>query len=284
MIETKINPVSQTPVVEQALNVSGSTNSLDPSLVTKPEVVPTPEVKVEEKKDSLTPRFAELSKREKLLTTRERDIKQREDQLKGTIDFTKSPKKALEEKKLSLEQFITNYLAEDSGKPQTEGTLDPKVAEVLEKVTNWEKKQQEVEEQAKAAQAESNLKAYKANLDTQLKAKPEYKFINALISDSPETEELTGTALVYSIMNAKYQKTGEEMPLEDAAGIAEKFLGAVLGRLQPKTEEKTIIKSSPTITSSMAPTGVKEELPYLPREESIKRLAEQWKQMNAQNK
>lgn len=284
MIETKINPVSQTPVVEQALNVSGSTNSLDASLVSKPsEVAPTPEVKSEEKKDSLTPRFAELSKREKMLVTRERELKSREEQYKSGADPVKNPKKYLDEKKLSLEQFITNYLAEDSGQPKAEGSLDPKVAEVLEKVTNWEKKQQEAEEQAKVAQGEANLKAYKANLDTQLKAKPEYKYINAFTSDSEDTADLNGTELVYSIMNARFQKTGEEMDMDEAAKIAENYLSGVVAKLQPK-EEKTQVKPSPTITSNMAPSGVKEDAPYLPREESLRRLADQLRQLNASNK
>ena len=126
-----VTPVSQATITEKAI-IPEVKEEL------KVEKVEAQPIK-EEKPDTFTPRFQEIARREKAIVERERKIKAQEEQFKTSpTDFAKSPKKALEERKITLEQFIQGYLAEDTGK-EVPYAAEQKLAEVQSKLDKIEK-------------------------------------------------------------------------------------------------------------------------------------------------
>lgn len=268
--------------------IKAPVSATPPTPATQPTVVDKP---TEPAPDQLSPRFAELTKRERSIVGKEKQLKDLEEKYKDFQDFTKNPKKALETKGITLEKFIEGYLAEGENKP-VGNEADLKLKEIQEKLALIEKNDKERENQTLIAQQQENVKRFKGNVLEQIKGKPEFAMCEKMSTVEPEFEQFEAGNLMLSVMEQYYYRTerelgqGQMLEWKEAAKTVEKFYQGLSQKFVPQApppaqSPKAAVTVSPTLTNQMAPSGVKVDAPMLSSEESIKVLAEKMRQMRA---
>lgn len=192
---------------------------------TKVEATPETEAKAiveqpkaEEKKDEIiSPRLAMLAKEEKRLQEERKRLQEerKNPEFAEFQEFKKlkanaksDPISALEKLGLTYDE-ITDYVI--SGKH----TKDPSVRALEEKLANLEKEAKEREENAKKELETAQLKQFQEQIKAEcLKAPDEFELVNVWGAHN----------LVYSVIQAHYDKTEEILPIQEAAKKVEAHL------------------------------------------------------------
>lgn len=228
------------PVIDVAPVVESSATPM----VDTPEPVAAPETPVatppEPEQDSLATRFAALSKKEKAIVERERQLREQYESKvaaweQAQQDAKKNPIKYLESIGLTLEDVANHVLSENTDQPLSPEEM--RVKQIEEKLAAMEaqklKEQEEAQQAAQRAQQEmieQTVSGYK-NVITQY------------LQQNPDTYELTAQLdsvdLVFDVTEQYYNQTGELLPLDQAVQAVEEYWEAEVERVMQLNKIKT---------------------------------------------
>lgn len=216
---------------------------------------PTTEAKKAE--EDASRKFAELSKRERMLLEKERTLKESMKRTaeieKKLADAKKDPLEYLKAGNLSLEDLIDHALNKD--KPPTEVA---RIKTLEEKIANYEKQIAEAEANRKAqleqqSQAEA-IKGFKTTIEGTVKADTaKYELITAYGDD--------GIEAVFKTCLDHFTKTGEPLPVGEAAEIVETQIFESLKRLQKASKLKSLLGESVSESLPKDPIGDEDVTP-----------------------
>lgn len=263
-----------------------------------PDVAPTvpaaeQEQGVNESDADFAKRMAILTRRERMLTERERSLKDHQkavDEWRREKELVKTnPAAFLEKQGMSFKDLADFVLNDNKETPEQRIARLEKALEE-ERTTRVKQKEEEV-----SSRNEAQINAFKAHIRTFTAGKDEFEIINS-----------TGnTDMVYDVIFAHHQKTGQMLPIDKAAQEVEKYLEQeykkILGlkRFAPKTPqsdtpggqtpgEQTRADMKPLTNdqlTAVAPTTPSKS-PYLSDEESKKEaaklLTEYWQKRRSQ--
>jgi|SRR6185369_3722271 len=215
-----------------------------------------PEVKEPPKEDKFASKFAALSRKEKILYEKEKQIKELENKYKG-YDTERSsleesikanPLEFLKKYGISYDDITKRILNDD--KPTEEQRL-------REVETKLEKKMRELEEKevtSQRAQYENTIKAFKVELDGFLNENKD-TYAALMIEDNPSD-------IVYDIIEETFKTTKKVISNKEAADMAEKYFDEKAQKIAsikkysavklPEEPKKAIEKAmSATLTNGM---------------------------------
>lgn len=261
-----------------------------------------PEEKKEDKKldDRIASRFASLSRKEKAIRMREKELEAKVEKFKeveNLMELAKeNPVAAIEKLGLTYEQLTSHVLKGD--KPEIQ-----KLSKLEHKVEQLEKEKEEFAEQDKQRRMDSAVDGFKGSIQEHLTANQEkYELIN----ENPDAAEVLYEMIDMDYANKKAtaEKEGYEislddaMTIEEAADMAEKILFDEVSKYskakkfapkepikteptkapevkQKKVEEKKIVKPSApkTLTNNLVTQSSPSEKPKT-RQEDIDATAE----------
>ena len=232
-----------TPIAPPLSPVERAMAALDPKPEAAPEAAPAPAAEAapepapapaaEEKPaaPSVAERFAAMAKREKQMVERDRAIKDREAKLaereaaiKAAEDkragYREDPLKALSDLGMSYDD-LTKYVLNKTDPSAQQAIAIRQLAEQTEQARREAAQAREAVEAAKQeaakAEAERTRAGFKSEVAGFVKANPD-KF--ELVSLYGQEE------LVFGVIEAEYEKTGEMISVEAAAEKVEKYLEA----------------------------------------------------------
>lgn len=162
-----------------------------------------------------TSRLAPLVKRERALTVKEKDIKDREKALEEREGKLRAatPDEALKAVGWTMPQLLEFVANGQKLTPdQSAAAKSKSVESTLEEIRSWQKQRDEAEQQAQAKQAQEQVKT--SVLDTIKGAPDKYETIRAL------GEEET----VFNELVRHYRETGEVLPPAEVADHVEQYL------------------------------------------------------------
>lgn len=212
------------------------------------EETPTPESEQPPQEDKFASRFAALSKKEKAILERERQIKAELEEIrsfkKQREESRKDPLSFLKQEGFELEDILHSALGS-----KQEPTVEDKIKQLQERL---EQKEREEKEREEAKKKEGIEQAY-AKLRTDIKSHIETNEALELLR-----QEEGGINTVVEVMEAWLQQHNELLPLEEACKKVEEYfekeiekfvktkkLSTKLGLLKENPAEKTI--TAPTL-------------------------------------
>lgn len=257
-----------------------------------PESIETPESveSQQEKKtdDSFSKKFSALSRKERQLKAQEKavqaklkEIEERESKSKeAPVDIIsrlkKEPLKVLEESGLSLQQLAEMALNE--GKPTAEMLISEKEKAIQARIDALESKLQQKEKDAEEQRLQAAIDGFKNQIQDVVSKNENYELIRA--QDASD--------LVYDVISAHHEETGEILDINKAAELVESHLleeakkhlnlskiKTLLQSTQP-VQQKPATSSKPvskTLTNTSAATATTVVSRPLSNEESIANAA-----------
>lgn len=240
-MEVQASEVAAGVVANMAETVAESTQP--PAPVT-PEV--TPEAKPEPKDDKFSAKFAALSRKEKMIFEREKQLKELEAKYKGydSIDSSvKSDPLAFMQKYGITYNDLTRLVLNDN-KP----TPDMEVKSVKEEMDKLRKEIAQKEADAQKQQFESTISSFKTEIKSFVEsAKDTFELLT--MQDAPEE-------IVYNVISEHFNKTQKILTHKEAAEHVEKYLEdearkyLSVKKFQAKTPEAPKTEATPKTTSA----------------------------------
>lgn len=253
----------------------------------------TEAVKEEKSQDLYAPKFAALSRKEKMVKQAEASLKQREADLaqkmkeleersKQSSDSSASleeqlkanPLKFLRDKGITMEQLVQMQLNDEN--PTTDMKMERMRSDLesktLKRIEELEKQLKEKEENQAKQQYEKAVEAYKIEVDSFIKKSPDaYELIIANNAND----------LVFQVAEEYYNSTDKVLEIKDAADAVEahleeeakKILELKKFKTSPKTEQTQKIETAPTLSNTQASEVPKNGSRNLSNEESVKEAA-----------
>lgn len=208
--------------------------------VETPVSTPPPAPEPAPEQDSMAARFAALSKKEKAIVERERQLKEQYESKvqaweRAQHDAKTNPIKYLESIGLTLEDVANHVLSDNAEQPLSPEEL--RVKQIEDKLAAIEaQKVKEQEEAQLAAQQEYQLMVEKTVSG--------YKnAITQYLQEHADTYELTGQLdsvdLVYDVTEQYYNQTGELLPIDQAVQAVEEYWEAEVERVMQLNKIKT---------------------------------------------
>lgn len=177
----------------------------------------TPEAPAEEPEAKARDAWKAITKRERELVVREREMKAAQDRLlqieHQIAETKKNPLKVLEYLGITYED-LTDYIIND-GNPSESTKVKQLERQVQEKISAYERMQQEAAQRAQQAQIEAQIQNFKNQIVQTVGAN----------TDSFELIQAKGEYdLVYDVIEAHFNETNQLMSIEDAAKRVERHL------------------------------------------------------------
>lgn len=231
--------MSEVAVVDVSPVVESATPTPTPEAVA-PETQTSATPESTQEVDSMAARFAALSKKEKAIVERERQLREQYETKvsaweKAQQEAKANPVKYLESLGLTLEDVANHVLSNNEEQPLSPEEL--RVKQIEDKLTALEqqriREQQEAEQAAIAAQQqmiEQTVTGYK-------------NVISQYLSENPDTYELTAQLdsvdLVFDVTEQYYHQTGKLLPLDQAVKAVEEYWEAEVERVMQLNKIKT---------------------------------------------
>ncbi len=236
---TPVNPPTTSRVPEVAVVQPVQYTVEQPAAEAVPETAS--EVKREDKPDSSSRRFAELSRRQRELVQREQALKAQAEKVEPIAKAveearaSKNPAKVLEAAGFSLDDVIEWYAA---GGEETPAAPEKSVEEIVEE--KLEAKRREEAEAERVAKVEKQISDFKANIKSTAESGGDaYELVNRFAQHD----------LVYDVVLQHHAESGEVLPIEEALRLVEEHLFSQVSgikKIQAKAPEPTPQASLPS--------------------------------------
>lgn len=241
---------------------------------------------IEKKDDVFSKKFAALSRKEKQIKSQEKALELRMKEIEAkeakalasSSDISerlkKEPLKLLEESGLSLQQLAE--MALNDGKPTAEMIISDKEKAIQARIDALEQKLQQKEREAEESRLEQAISGFKTQIKDVISKNDNYELIRAQGADD----------LVYDVISAHHEETGEILDINKAADLVESHLleevkkhlnlSKIKGLLQPTppVQQKVAPPALKTLTNSSAATATTVARRPLSNEESIAQAAQ----------
>lgn len=212
--QPQVTEVAAAQTVSPVEGLKEVVNAATEAKTDKPVESTEPKVEAPKQDDKFSSKFAALSRKEKMLLDKERQLKTMEDKFKNYEAIEKrvksNPLEFLKEYGFTYSD-LTNFVLND-GKP----TPDLEVKSVREEMAALKKELEERETKKQQEHLETTLKAFKADIGKYVKSDVDkYELLN--LSQDP-------VELVYSIIEEHFKSTETVLTTQEAADAAEKYL------------------------------------------------------------
>lgn len=214
-------------------------------------LTPATETSAVPPEDDFSSRFAELTKRDKVLREKQKALKEQQseyERFRGLKETAKTnPKVLLQEYGLTMDDLLASVVGDSDGYPDdsVEGKLERLERQIKEE---REERQREIEER-KNSEKERQRETYDKAIEDHKKQ------ISSVISSDPERFELIAfheaEDLVWAVTEEHFAQHNEVLEPAKAAEKVEEFL---LERTKKATSLKKIAGQQPKATENLEPT------------------------------